>query len=93
MKLPKKLTIEEHRVIGAELKLIRQYLITLSCKIPNTYGKTSRVGKQAVRVYEGIDHLRNVMENQMFVDCPGDGDTGIYYGENSVIERPVGFGG
>lgn len=86
MKLPKKLTIEEHREIGAELKRIREYLITLSCKIPNTYGKTSRVGKKARWVYEGIDHLRNVMENQMFVDCPKDSDTKIYYGENASVE-------
>ena len=83
MKPPKKLTIEEHREIGAELKSIRKYLIALSCKIPNTYGKTSRAGKQSVRAYEGINQLRNVMENQMFVDCQGDCDTGIYYGEDS----------
>ena len=82
-KLPKKLTIEEHRKIGAELKQIRQYLITLSCKIPNTYGKTSRVGKQAVRAYSGIDPLRSAMENQMYMDCPGHGDTGIYYGNDA----------
>jgi hypothetical protein len=81
---PPKLTIEEHRGIGAELKRIREYLLDLCCKIPDKYGKTNRAGKQAVRVYEGICHLRNVMENQMYLDCPGNGDTGIYYGESPI---------
>lgn len=86
MKLPKKLTIEDHQRIGAELKRIHKYMATLSCKIPNTYGKTSRVGKQAARVYDAINQLRNVMENQLYVDYPVDAYTGIYYHADSKIK-------
>ena len=78
----KKLTIEEHKEIGKHLKEIREYLINLSCTVPNTYGKTSSAGKLACKLFENVDALRSVMENQCFRDCPGEADTDVYYPAN-----------
>jgi len=82
MKRTKKMTKQEHREIGAELKKIRKSMMALSCKIPNTYGKTSLAGKQATKAYYAIESLRNLMDRQLGVDCGAEFETGIYYGEN-----------
>ena len=77
----KKLTSDEHKQLGANLQNMIGCMIKISCDIPNTYGKTSKVGRQAVRVYDGLQHLRNIMENQMFKDeCPAIDDCHFYYG-------------
>lgn len=88
MKLPKqKLTFAEHQAIGLELKRVRAYLMHLSCLLPNTYGKTSRVGKLSRRAYDVLIPLRSELEDQMYLDCPGDGDSFVYYG--SATEHSI----
>jgi hypothetical protein len=93
MKRLNPLTITEHQEIGAELNRIRLYLITLGCRVSHIYGKTSKVGKAAGHFYRHTDKLRNLMENQMFIDCPLDAHTQVYYGHNipshhAPIKRP-----
>jgi hypothetical protein len=85
MKRLKKMTIKEHRAIGAALKEIRRYTMALSCRIPSVYGTSSKVGKQSAKVYYGIESLINLLDRQFGVDCPGEYETGIYVGDS--IER------
>jgi hypothetical protein len=82
MKRLKKMTIEEHRKIGAALKEIRKCTMALSCQIPSVYGTSSKVGKQSAKVYYGIESLINLLDRQLGVDCPGEYETGIYYLES-----------
>jgi len=85
MKRLKKMTIEEHRAIGAALKGIRKCTMALYCRIPSVYGTSSKVGKQSGKVYYGIESLINLLDRQLGVDCPGEYETGIYIGE--IIEQ------
>ncbi|MEY3897887.1 MAG: hypothetical protein RLZZ214_3408 [Verrucomicrobiota bacterium] len=80
MKTTKKLTFEQHEEIGAELQRIRRFMIGLAVNIPGIYGKTKRVSKSSVKAFRDIDSLRNVMEEQLFIDHPEQANTKIYYG-------------
>jgi hypothetical protein len=77
----KTLTAEEHKQLGLKLASVRQFLMGLSCKLPNTYGETSKVGILAIRPLNHLDKLISELDNQVFRDCPNDpiDHTGVYY--------------
>jgi len=77
----KKLTVEEHMQLGLKLASVRGFLMELSCKIPNTYGQSSRVGASAVRSLNHLDKLISELDDQIFRDHPNDpiDHTGVYY--------------
>ena len=93
MKKTRKLTREEHAEIGANLKSIRIFLIKQSCKIQNTYGKTKKIGKLANRAFESVDSLICELDNQCYMDLPGEDNFDLYYGPNVRDERPGTAGG
>ena len=78
----KKMTKQEHREIGAELKKIRKSTMALSCRLPSVYGTSSPIGRQSSKVYYAIESLINLMDRQLGVDCPREFETGIYIGES-----------
>ena len=85
MKRLKKITKQEHQEVGAVLKEIRKFTMDLNCRLQRIYGTSCPIGKQSSKVYYAIESLINLMDRQLGVDCPGEFETGIYYGEN--IER------
>ena len=76
-----KLTIEEHREIGKELKRITRGEGVLSIRIPNGCGISSRVGRSYMRARRSLDVLKSELENVCATECRGFDHTGIYYGE------------
>jgi len=75
----KKLTMAEHQELGRQISEVRAILIKAACALPNTYGKTSRVGRLAKRAFETLQNLQCELDDQMFRDHPKDGATHIYY--------------
>jgi hypothetical protein len=76
----KNLTLLEHQELGIKLKAAREILMEASCKIPNTYGKTSKLGKMALRPLHCLDLLKSELDSQVFRDYPNLADSSIYYG-------------
>lgn len=64
-----KLTLQQHRKLGAELRRMRDYLTTESGRLGNTYGSSSKAHRYASRAADAIDKLRSEMENVMFRDA------------------------
>ena len=75
----KKLTMAEHQELGRQISEVRAILIKAACALPNTYGKTSRVGRLARRAFETLQNLQCELDDQVFRDHPKDGATHIYY--------------
>jgi hypothetical protein len=76
----KRMTIEQHRATGRQLKQARAILATAAVAIPNTYGKTSKPGRLANRPLRALDALRCELDEQLHRDHPRQFDAGIYYG-------------
>jgi hypothetical protein len=75
----KKLTMAEHQELGRQISEVRAILIKAACALPNTYGKTSRVGRLARRAFETLQNLQCELDDRVFRDHPKDGATHIYY--------------
>ena len=82
MKRLKKMTKQEHREVGAELKKIRKSTTYLLCRLQRIYGTSCPIGKQSSKVYYANESLINLMDRQLGVDCAGEFETGIYIGES-----------
>lgn len=81
-----KLTVNEHKKLGRELKFLNRYSTNLYCVLSNAYGKTSRVCKVAGKFEEAIRELKDAMENKCFRDHPDDATLDLYYGMLEVGE-------
>jgi hypothetical protein len=77
------LTIQRHKEIGARLSEIRDWLVSLSCEVQNTYGKTSRPGRLAEQALLSISRLRHQLDEQCYRDCPKEKDTIHFYYPNA----------
>jgi hypothetical protein len=86
----KKLTMAEHQELGRQISEVRAILIKAACALPNTYGKTSRVGRLARRAFETLQNLQCELDDQVFRDHPKDGATHIYYPfPQTIVEASV----
>ncbi len=89
-----KLTVEEHCKTGRRLHEIYHELLTLSCLIPNTYGKTSKPGKLAQKAAQAVDKMRCELDDQFYRDHPKDADSfESYYFSPNVASEPQRKGG
>jgi len=79
-----KLTLQEHREIGAALKAFgNEHLIDYAVSIQNATLKNSPQSKAVEKALKSIDELRNVMDELVYKDYfdeIGDAFKGIYYG-------------
>jgi hypothetical protein len=76
-KTRKRMTIEEHRKIGAWIN--DPTLRLISCDVANNYGKTSRSGKYARKLADLIIQLKSSMESDAYTDGHQTEATAIYY--------------
>lgn len=83
MKTRKKLTMDEHRLLGVQLKSARKALLPQRVLVPNTYGRHSVVGKIMAKLIAALDAAKSEMENQMFRDYPEVDDCSVYYAKDS----------
>ena len=76
-----KLTEEDHKNLGDELKKARMRFGELNVDLERRYGKTSKAAIKAYKIYRDISELRDLLEKQIFVDgLAFSGDTQCYYG-------------
>jgi len=80
MRTRKKLTMDQHRELGAHLKSARKALLPQRVLVPNTYGLNSPQSKVMARLISALDAAKCEMENQMFRDYPEVDDCSVYYG-------------
>jgi len=81
MKKNKQMTLEQHQKIAAWLT--DSIAIRMACDIPNTYGKTSRAGRYAQKIYNEVMILRSEMEKMAHADGHPDVATDLYYPANA----------
>lgn len=74
------LTMARHREIGAELRVMRDTLVTLAVEIGNAYPVTSRHYGVGERAWTAVDRLRSRLDSAMFVEHPDEASTKVYYG-------------
>jgi len=80
--MKQKLTLEQHREIGTELKRIREYLMHVSILAAKSYGVASKAHRRLDRAYISTDKARSTMDSQCFNDYPADATPQIYYPPN-----------
>ena len=81
-------SLEKHREVGEELKVIRDHMVTLSEEIWEGYPKTYQVSRRVTKVVNAIDQLRSSLdecfgEEYPHEDCPG---AGVYFGGQMEID-------
>lgn len=73
------LTLEEHDQLGAELRQMRNRLLTISVQLSNRY--TKPFGRQCDQAIAALDKLRSDLEGQMSHENPRlEEPTRVYYG-------------
>lgn len=87
MKKNKQMTLEQHQKIAAWLT--DSIAIRMACDIPNTYGKTSRAGRYAQKIYNEVMILRSEMEKMAHADGHPDVATDLYYPANDRDDRQL----
>lgn len=67
----KKFTYEQHIDNGKKISEITNYLRNLSCHVSNTYGKSSKNTKIAIKTLQNAEMLRHLLDDQFYNDYPG----------------------
>lgn len=85
MKPIKKLSLAQHKGIGYFLKLTTDIMCHLSVLIRNTYGKNSRIGKQADKASRELSTLKSLLDDEFWQEHQKEieadrADTDYYYG-------------
>ena len=65
----KRFTLDEHRVVGAQLESIRDQLTTLSAKVYNAYPRKA-VSDDLFKAVKLIDKVRSELHDQVFLENP-----------------------
>ncbi|MDY0185565.1 MAG: hypothetical protein RBR43_06780 [Desulfuromonadaceae bacterium] len=68
--MKKNYTFDDHHRIGEELYIMREKLLRLSCELGSVYGSKRKPSRLAQNIYEGIDELRNQLDNLVFKENP-----------------------
>ena len=74
-----RLTLEEHKELGADLHEIRNKIGEYISKISTVYSKSSKQCKLTLKAQEAIDKLRWEMEGSLFIEKPKEFSTRIYF--------------
>jgi hypothetical protein len=69
MIMKKRFTLQEHRLIGAQLESIRDQLTTLSAKVYNAYPR-SDVSDDLYKATKSIDKVRSELDEQVYIENP-----------------------
>jgi hypothetical protein len=77
------LTVDDHKLIGSELRGIHDKLVYLVGDLSNSYPKNSSLVKSAEAALKKIDHLRAELDSRLAVEHPGEFDVHVYYGHTS----------
>jgi hypothetical protein len=77
--MKRKVTLEKHKELGAELYSLRNKLLSYSEIFASTYGKTVDISKFAKAAIQNIDKLRWKMEGRLSQEHPQDFDVHIYF--------------
>jgi hypothetical protein len=77
-----RLTLNEHKALGAELKAIHSQLVRISVTVGRAYPLQGRATRQANAAHEAVSGLRCWLEEEMLRDHPdlGNDSLRIYYG-------------
>jgi hypothetical protein len=62
------LTLAEHRLLGAQLHSIRQYLVSASVRLSNAYPVSGKSVRRIDKACRALDELRSEMENHLVRD-------------------------
>ncbi len=81
IKKKKQLTVEQHQRIAKFMT--DPIVIGMSCDIPNAYGKRSRAGRYARKLYDTVTDLRYEMEHLAYKDGHAEVATELYYPANN----------
>ena len=74
-----RLTLQEHKELGANLYEIRSKLGEYVWALSKVYSKSSKQCKLAINAQEAVDKLRRQMEGRLFVEKLKDFNVSIYY--------------
>ena len=80
-------SFEKHQEVGMELKVIRNYLSTLSVEICNAYPLQEKVSRRARRACDAIEELRSSLENCLCKKYSQEDCRDVYYGPTRVDFR------
>lgn len=83
----RRLTIEEHAELAAQLSKMNETLVKMSVKLGGTYGVMSKEYQRAGKAEEQINQLRNVLDERLFNENPEHYQIAWYYGN---LERALG---
>ena len=75
-------TLEEHIAIGNILKTLRNELVIKYTAIANERGKSNEIARRFKKAINGLDAVKDLMEDVMFYDYPQVGNEYLntYYG-------------
>ena len=86
-KMKPRFSLEKHQEVGKELKVIRDYLVTLTVEINNAYPLREKVSRRALKACNAIDELRSSLDGCFCGEYPREDYRGIYYGPSEVDFR------
>jgi hypothetical protein len=66
----KSLTFEEHKKLGATISWMRENFATARILISKGLGSSSNLSKQAQRILDSLDELRDGLEEVVYRDFP-----------------------
>lgn len=76
-----KITLEEHLELARWILQAREFIDKEICVVCNAYGRTSPQGAASIRLSNAIGRVATLMDDQMFLDYPGENDGYRYYGQ------------
>lgn len=80
--IQEKLSPQEHENTGHDLRVIRNYLMGMSLRLADSYGKRSQARLRADRACYAIDKLRSELDGLMFQDLSNSAPASAYYGNS-----------
>jgi hypothetical protein len=87
MRNKQKLSYDEHIEYGKELRLDSEGYMNMHLTLCKKYGKTSREARAAERILNYIDHLKDLMDEKVFIEY-GEKTTeeliSVYYGSRKT---------
>ena len=66
----KRLTIDDHRRLGAELQAMRNRLVEITARLGKAYGQDDRIVVIADWTWREIDELRAALDKEIFAAYP-----------------------
>lgn len=89
--MAKRFSKEEHFATGVRIARLRKELMSLANETVSAYGKSSKVSRAAFKALEGLEPLRNLLDDELANETTQDEWTKehlarAYYGAEERIE-------